>query len=78
MEETLTQFEVVVNREEITGGKYTKIGIALQVQNMKYLTKKSMQKNKCSTQMVNELQKIGTHKINKAKYVVEKDGQGFI
>ena len=45
---------------------------------MYYLTKKYMQEKTCSTEMVNELHKRGTHKIHKAKYLVEKYGQGFI
>ena len=34
MEETLTDFEVVINREARTGGKYSKIGRALGAENM--------------------------------------------
>ena len=34
MEETLTYFEVVVNREANTGGKYIKIGKALEADSM--------------------------------------------
>ena len=34
MEETLTDFEVVINREARTGGKYSKIGRALEAENM--------------------------------------------
>ena len=34
MEETLTDFEVLVNREAKTGGKYSKIGRALEAENM--------------------------------------------
>ena len=34
MEETLTDFEVVVNIEARTGGKYSKIGRALEADNM--------------------------------------------
>ena len=78
MKETLTDFGVVVNREASTGGKYMKIGRALEAENMEYSTKKSMKENTCSTEMVNELQKRGTHNIHKAKQVVEKDGQGLI
>ena len=34
MEETLTYFEVVVNREARTGDEYSKIGRALEAENM--------------------------------------------
>ena len=78
MEETLTDFEVLVNREASTGGKYRKIGRALEAENMEYSTKNYMQENTCSTEMVNQLQKRGTHKMHKSKQVVEKYGQGFI
>ena len=74
IEETLTDFEVLVNREASTGGKYRKIGRAFEAENMEYSTKNYMQEKTCSTEMVNELQKRGTHKIHKAKYVVEKYG----
>ena len=67
MEETLTDFEVLVNREASTGGKYRKIGRAFEAENMEYSTKNYMQEKTCSTEMVNELQKRGTHKIHKAK-----------
>ena len=76
MEETLTDFEVVLNREARTGGKHRKIGRALEAYNMEYSTNKSMREKTCSTEMVSELQKIGTHKIYKAKYVVENMGRG--
>ena len=55
MEETLTDFEVLVNREASTGGKYRKIGRALEAENMEYSTKNYMQEKTCSTEMVNEL-----------------------
>ena len=53
MKETLTDFGVVVNREASTGGKYMKIGRALEAENMEYSTKNYMQENTCSTEMVN-------------------------
>ena len=53
MEETLTDFKVLVKREASTGGKYRKIGRALEAENMEYSTKNYMQENTCSTEMVN-------------------------
>ena len=70
----MTDFVNLVNIEGRTGGKYSKKGRALEADNMYYLTKKYMQEKTCSTEMVNELHKRGTHKIHKAKYLVEKYG----